>query len=440
MKKINLLPLLCLALTAETYAQNQLLEIRSGELKKKDQVPVPKMSGQWSYQLIHGTEKSSSPDWPQTLELLKGKLKKGDFKKGQSLVLNIISHADGKSEKTQFYNMDSNYYEQMRESKESVAALAEIIKLSEEKGVQLGIIDTSPFAKYSQDLLKHAKGNTCIIINQKDTSFRRNQGFDGAFHQNIGRPGMSLEDVYLNAFAQSEAYDDASINTPNHEFAKKQIALINSTDGIKLTELNANSKMSQLVKVDGECAINDSFDALVKDLQKITDHDNNSKAAKGLYISSLEKYRKLQLEYYKKYAQISGKDLTGDVLFESSVKHPESGKPLVSHKISASSLKEDDIGEFIYALEQASYRHAEGPHGKLYKEAYKEVASKVRDEHKRIVKQKKSFSQNELKLQHSMDKELNKQFEEVFKLSNKYYQNLYKHRATDNLACKRIKF
>lgn len=440
MKKKNLLPLICLTLSFETYAQNQLLEIRSSEVKSKDQVSRPALSDQWSHQLILSSEKLSSRDWPQTLELLKEKLKKGEFKKGQSLVLNIISHSDGKSPKTQFYNFDSKYYEEMGEAKKSVETLAEIIKLSEEKGVQLGIIDVSPFAKYSQDLLKHAKGNTCIIVNQKDSSFRRNQGFDGAFLQNLGRPGMSLEDVYLSAFEHSESYDDALINTPNHEFAKKQIALINSKDGIKLTELNANAKMSQLVKVDGECAINDSFDALVKDLQQISDHNNKSKAAKSLYISSLERYRYLQLEYYKKYAQISGKNLTGDVVFESSVKHPETGKPLVSQKISASSLKEDEIDEFIYALEQASYRHADKPHGKLYKEAYKEVAHKIRNEKKRVAKQKSSFSKNELKLQHSMDKELNKQFEEVFKLSNKYYQNLYKYRSTDNLACKKIKF
>lgn len=435
--------LVLLTLSSSVWAKNQLIQVWENEVVFNNET-IGQNPG-WNHQVLVKSPKKKAtkgPDWNVVFSQLKEQLKNGELKSGESVILNFYAFPTKVTVENAGFNIDEQYYGRIANAKQNIASLIEVIELSEKAGVKLGIIDLSPYSEHTESLLKHAKKNTCIIGNKKDLYHLpvASGNFGRAFSSQLGKPGMSLEDIFLSSSAVSESYEGPYISSKNHEFAKEQIALVSEEKkGIKLTESNAKSKLRQLAREDdGECAINNTFDSLIKDVQKIQGQNSNLKFVdtKSQYLRSLEKYRKMQLDLYNKYIEIGGKEKKGQLVFESNIKNPQTGKALISEKVDASVFRNGDSGLAAMILLKQS--------GKLKssveQEAVQEIAEKIRAEQQATNKKMLDFTKNERKLMKDMDKQMDRQYAEVFALSKKFYQELYQSQQDSKSACSEIKF
>lgn len=432
-----------LTLSTSVCARNQLIQVWENEVEFQNEA-IGQNPG-WNHQVLVKSPKkraSKGPDWNIVFAQLKEQLKNGELKSGESVVLNFYAFPNKVTVANEGFNIDEQYYGRIANAKQNIASLVEVIELSEKAGVKLGIIDLSPYSQYTESLLKHAKKNTCIIGNKKDSYHLpvATGNFGRTFSSQLGKPGMSLEDIFLSSSSAAESFEAPYITSKSHEFAKEQIALVSGEkDGIKLTESNAKTKLRQLaLKDDGECEINTSFDSLIKDVQKIQSHPSNLKFVdtKTQYLRSLEKYRKMQLDLYNKYVEIGGKPKKGDIVFESNIKNPATGKALVTEKVNASVFNDGEANLAAMILLRQSGKLKSS----MEQEAIQEIAEKIREEQQASNKKMLDFTRNERKLMKDMDKQMDKQYAEVFALSKKFYQELYQSQQDSKSACSEIKF
>lgn len=170
--------------------QDYITKINSGEIKSGDQMMVIINS--------HGAEKTDGKETTHKIAL--GNEKPSQAKQG-------ISNYDSLSG-SDVVSLDS---------------LQELVKLTNQKGIKLGIVDMSCHSGNTQALKKDAP-NTCIITSTGPVHY----GFSGAttFNGKLAeklKPGVNLEDAFLSARAEALDYGYPMISTPEGQEVSAEI-------------------------------------------------------------------------------------------------------------------------------------------------------------------------------------------------------------------------
>lgn len=151
-------------------------------------------------------------NYEEILANYKNKILSGEIKSGDQLMIVIDSHGAQKvgKEKTHLISANGskdkpassngiNYNTLSGSDLVSLDSLEEIVKLTNEKGIKLGIIDMSCHAGNTQALKKNAP-HTCVITASGPVhySYAGSSSFSGQFW-NALTPGKNLEEAFLEA-------------------------------------------------------------------------------------------------------------------------------------------------------------------------------------------------------------------------------------------------
>lgn len=177
--------------------------------------------------------------YKKLIDSYKTKINSGEITSGDQLMILINSHGAEKSEtngevthriavtkdpvaavaaaakkSTATKNGITNYDSLAGSDVVSLDALADLIKLTKEKGIKLGIVDLSCHSGNTQALKKDAP-NTCIITSTGPIhyGFSGINTFNGKFLQSL-KPGVSLEEAFLQARLNAQDSGYAMISTP----------------------------------------------------------------------------------------------------------------------------------------------------------------------------------------------------------------------------------
>lgn len=376
----------------------------------------------------------------RSLVELKNRIVRGDFKRGESLVVLIHKHPSIKEPEHNFiYNVDTSLLTK-KNAQASAQTLKELMSLTDQSGLRLGIVDLSYYSDATKELSSSAPASTCLITSKVDQPSADKPRFPASFAKKMSH-GVSLEDAYLASFGDALEHERSHISTPAHVAAVAQVSLIrDSQNPLKVTQFNFRQRLNQISEQGCEQKINTGFDELISDIQKIQGHDPKLQEARAKFVASLERYRSMQLQAFKTFVEIGGIKSTGTRSFESQTLDPKTGKPLFSTKLALRAFYNNETGLYAAALSQAKYRHKDDPNVSLYAKAYDEVADQIRELQKSITAKTQDFARKEKKLVQQFSKAISKQHDEVFERSQEFYLAHYRSVATPTDACKDIKF
>ena len=176
--------------------------------------------------LKNGVEKNGPTNRPftkdsfeQIITSYENKLKNGELKEGDQLLLYISSHGAQNSFREDSHQIAvkggalQNYQTLQGTTTVSLDRLKSLVALAQEKKVKLGILD---FSCHSGSSLNLALPNTCVITSTgpKHFAWAGNPYTFGARFSSLMEPGKNLEQIYLEAF--SDRYDTSfpMISTP----------------------------------------------------------------------------------------------------------------------------------------------------------------------------------------------------------------------------------
>lgn len=212
--------------TEENYKkliEDYTKKINSGEITNSDQLMIIINS--------HGAEKSSSTKGEATHKISAANVKK----------------AAGSSGIKDYDNLEGS-------TLVSLDALAALVKLTNEKGIKLGIVDMSCHSGNTQALKNNAP-NTCIITSTGPVhyGFSGPTAFNSKFISNL-KPGVSLEQAFLNARASAQDYGYPMISTPEGKSVSDELypsvtpyLYYKSEATDKLTKYIGNNSSDQLL-------------------------------------------------------------------------------------------------------------------------------------------------------------------------------------------------
>lgn len=145
----------------------------------------------------------------------KAKIISGEISSGDQLVIVIDTHGAAKTDSSLTHQVAvtsanknsksgiSDYNNLSGSETVSLDALQEIVKLTNDKGIKLGIIDMSCHSGNTQSLKKNAP-NTCIVTSTGPDhyGFAGSETFNGKLWESF-KPGVSLEQAFLEARANA---------------------------------------------------------------------------------------------------------------------------------------------------------------------------------------------------------------------------------------------
>lgn len=143
----------------------------------------------------------TSESYQKTINDYVSKIKSGQIKKGDQLMVFINTHGGAKKGKTHTLATTQGVvtdYDRLNGGTVSVDAVEELTKIASEKGIKLALID---FSCHSGNTMALKNPNTCVITSTGPDHYgyggTRNT-FTAIFTDNL-KKGRSLEDVYLES-------------------------------------------------------------------------------------------------------------------------------------------------------------------------------------------------------------------------------------------------
>ncbi len=240
----------------------------------------------------------SATGYYQIIQSYKEKLRTGQIKSGEKLLINIYSHGatkdiGEKSHKIAAGGVMTNANTAAGTVTVSLDDLKSLADLAKAKGVKLGIIDLSC---HSGNTLALADENTCVISatgpNHYSGAGRLSFGtiFSGALI-----PGKSLEDAFLTARAQ---FNDASFPMISSPAGKEIQEKIYNQQTPFLYYYNPNSDkftpyMEQIATAVGECSVDSNLTGLNSEINKILTAGANAELT-----AKLNNFRSALTEYH----------------------------------------------------------------------------------------------------------------------------------------------
>lgn len=281
----------------------------------------------------------------------KNKILSGEIKSGDQLMIVIDTHGAQKvgNEKTHLVSANGatekpssnggiNYNTLSGSDLVSLDSLEEIVKITNEKGIKLGIIDMSCHAGNTQALKQNAP-NTCVITASGPVhySYAGSTSFSGQFWNEL-KPGKNLEEVFLSARLKAQDVAFPMISTPAGNAVNNEVY-----DSITpyLYYKNKNStaeKISAYLDKNSSDAMICKREAQFEDL--ITKIEALQKASGGMnkvdaedLKKALTKYKAQQDSMIKTLADMGAPLLSTKEVFRSPIAPTKKGKKAEDHTL-----------------------------------------------------------------------------------------------------------
>lgn len=212
------------------------------------------------------TTSFTEANYKKLIEDYTKKINSGEITSSDQLMIIINSHGAEKSETngevthrisaadTKKSSGIKNYDSLDGSEVVSLDALAALVKLTNEKGIKLGIVDMSCHSGNTQALKKNAP-NTCVITSTGPVHYGYSgpTTFNGHFVSNL-KPGVSLEQAFLTARAAAQDYGYPMISTPEGQKISNELypsvtpyLYYKNSNTDKLTNYIKNNSSDQLI-------------------------------------------------------------------------------------------------------------------------------------------------------------------------------------------------
>ncbi len=210
------------------------------------------------------------------------KINSGDIKSGDQLMIIIDSHGSTRGPGESTHRVSSsgvarNLNTLAGSKSVSLDDLSKIVKLTNEKGIKLGIVDLSCHSGATLDLKKNiAKNapNTCIISATSPDHYAFSGGrntFSTRFLEEL-KPGTSLEEAFLNARLASSYPEYPMISTPANDKIVKAV-YSNITPYLYYYSPNLGNKMTTYIMnnsgAEQVCKREENFKSLISQIDNL---------------------------------------------------------------------------------------------------------------------------------------------------------------------------
>lgn len=237
------------------------------------------------------TTSFTEANYKKLIEDYTKKINSGEITSSDQLMIIINSHGAAKSETngeethrisaadTKKSSGIKNYDNLEGSDVVSLDALAALVKLTNAKGIKLGIVDMSCHSGNTQALKKNAP-NTCVITSTGPVHYGYSgpTTFNGQFVSNL-KPGVSLEQAFLTARAAAQDYGYPMISTPEGQKISNELypsvtpyLYYKNTNTDKLTNYIKNNSSDQLI-----CQRENQFNDLISKIDMLQAAANGSK-------------------------------------------------------------------------------------------------------------------------------------------------------------------
>ncbi|WPU65659.1 hypothetical protein [Peredibacter starrii] len=252
-------------------------------------------------------------NYERILSDMKTKLQNGTLKSGDKLMVVFETHGakkrdDQKSHSIAFAGAEAKNLENLEGAKMgSLDTLEEVVKLAEEKGVKLAIVDLSCYSGNTQKL---ASSKTCVISSTGTDHPGYTGGYTNYFFKKVKtdfpgnftdglKSGRNLEEIFLEAREKSQAADYPMISTEAGKYTSEYLYTLmlpflkheKKYNGFTRNYGRSQAEFDQL-----SCQIRDDYTDLMKFLGDIDQVQANVIDTKPLR-AALTNYRNYQLEY-----------------------------------------------------------------------------------------------------------------------------------------------
>ncbi len=257
----------------------------------------------------------TSENFDKTIENFVAKIESGEIAEGEKLLIIVDSHGGAKQKNQQTHSIamvGSNLTDLSKvegEHTESMDKLKALSDIALAKGIKLGILD---FSCHSGNSLSLANKNTCVITASGPNHFAF-ASFPSQFYNEM-KPGLSLEDVFLNTRKVFTSPSFPMISTSaglslNDELYSLFSAYLNTTskDGIadKLSPY-----ISKIATPIGICQREDEYQILLKKVQDFVAINGKLTSQFGAtedLVEALANYKKYQDDLIQEISPINAK-------------------------------------------------------------------------------------------------------------------------------------
>lgn len=393
----------------------------------------------------------------------KKKILSGEIKSGDQLMIVIDTHgaqkfgnekthlisANGAAEKPSS-NSEINYNTLSGSDLVSLDSLEEIVKITNEKGIKLGIIDMSCHSGNTLALKQNAP-NTCVITASGPVHFSYAGGtsFSGQFWNEL-KPGKNLEEAFLSARLKAQDVSFPMISTtPGNEVTDEVYDSITPYLYYKTNSSPAEKISSYLDKNSSDimiCKREAQFQNLISKIETLQKASSGmSKVDAEDLKKALTKYKAQQDSMLKTLADMGVPLLSTKEVFSSPITPAKKGKKAEDHTLyfTWKDIVFSNPDRTIAAFEEYSKkaRNAED------KATYQAVLSnwrKIKIRKEEILKQYPKMNQlngASKKLFDEMEDNWN-EAHKLGQLEKKFYDGLYRQKQTRDKSdpCAQIVF
>lgn len=227
------------------------------------------------YSKAQSTSHFTPAKYNELIESYKVKILLGDIKAGDQLMIIINTHGainDGR-QKTHLIAAKGKAASDMNKLSDaelvSLDALAELVKLTNDRGITMGIVDLSC---HSGNSLKLKSPNTCVVTSTGPNhyGFAGGNSFSDLFLANL-TPGKTMEQAFLKARVESNDAAYPMISTEEQESISREV-YSNITPYLYFYDPNADKITDYLSKVSKDqvtCQRENQFIALIKKIESM---------------------------------------------------------------------------------------------------------------------------------------------------------------------------
>lgn len=251
-------------------------------------------------QRLYGVQKNFDPqEYIRIIESYKSKIKKGEIKSGDKILVHLMSHGAKKGPGDLTHVIAANgvvtdFNQMAGTTTVPVDLLKSLVDLATSKGIKLGIID---YSCHSGNTLALANANTCVISSTGPDHYAGagTLAFGTLIAKSLGS-GKSLEDAYLEARSGFNDVSFPMISTPQGKEVQNKLY---SSLTPYLYYYNPNQDkfipfMEQNVSAGAEsCNLDEGLGTILREVQNVSRFQMDKATAE-----SLKNFQKAVSEYH----------------------------------------------------------------------------------------------------------------------------------------------
>lgn len=378
------------------------------------------------------------------IENYKAKILLGDIKKGDQLMIIIDTHGavnNGGQTTHQIAAIGKTAKDLNRLSDAelvSLDSLAELVKLTNERGITMGIVDLSC---HSGSSLKLKSPNTCVVTatGPKHYGFAGGNSFSDVFLANLA-PGTTMEQAFLKARASTDDASYPMISTDEHESIAREV-YSSITPYLYYYDPKADKISDYLISASKDqviCQRDVQFESLIKKIEVLNSIIPSGKT--NQLKNLLADYKKSQDQIIAKIKNLGGEWMEKKETITTPV--PGSKKP-ISWDYNYKTIIETNADSLIKTFEEKAAREknkSEQAYLLAVAENYRKLKNKKDTLLSRFPKIK-DYEKESKELVKAMGENRNR-VELIAKEERKFYDELYRNKQSLNFndPCRKLTF